>query len=419
MRAAMMRIFLAAAALTAATAARADDLVARGEYLTRAADCAGCHTVPGGAMYAGGRAFTLPMGTVWSPNITPDPTTGIGGYSDDDWLKALQKGVARDGRHLYPAMPYAAYTRMSREDALAIKAYLFSLKPAATRPTPAATMKFPYDQRWGLTFWNLVNAPNRRLEPDTSKSAAWNRGAYLVEALGHCGECHTPRNFMQGLKGDKAFAGANQQGWLAYNISSDKEAGIGGWSDEQLASYLSTGQAPGRGPASGPMAEVVQYSLRYLTQDDIKAIVAYLRDRPAQTDGPPAVQGMPKAVASSDPAGAGLYNQACAGCHLPDGKGRQVPWAALGGSHTAGDVNGTNLVQVLAHGAQMETAQGLVFMHSFTGGYSNAELATIANYTIGQMSGREGKVTAQQIGAARGNDAHKPTDPPPQVAGLR
>jgi mono/diheme cytochrome c family protein len=415
----MMRVFLVAAALIAATAARADDLIAKGEYLTRAADCAGCHTVPGGAMYAGGRAFTLPMGTVWSPNITPDPTTGIGGYSDEDWLRALQKGVARDGRYLYPAMPYAAYTKMSREDALAIKAYLTSLKPVATPPIPAATMKFPYDQRWGLTFWNLINAPDRRLEPDTSKSAAWNRGAYLVEALGHCGECHTPRNFMQGLKGDKAFAGANQQGWLAYNISSDKQAGIGGWSDEQLASYLSTGQAPGRGPASGPMAEVLQYSLRYLSQDDIKAIVAYLRDRPAQTDGPPAVQGVPKAMASSDSVGARLYNQACAGCHLPDGKGRQVPWAALGGAHTTGDVNGINLVQVLAHGTQMETAQGLVFMHSFTGGYSDAELATIANYTIGQMSGREGKVTAQQIGAARGNDAHKPTDPPPQFAGLR
>ena len=425
----MIRTFLLAAlALGAASApasapALADDLVAKGEYLTRAADCAGCHTVPGSPMYAGGRAFTLPMGTVHAPNITPDPKTGIGGYTDEEWLKALQKGVARDGRHLYPAMPYASYTKMSREDALAIKAYLFSLKPVETVPTPAATMKFPYDQRWGLAFWNMVNAPNTRLEPDSAKSAAWNRGAYLVEALGHCGECHTPRNFMQGLKDAKAFAGANQQGWLAYNLSSDKQAGLGGWSDEQLASYLSTGQAPGRGPASGPMAEVIQYSLRYLTQDDIKAMVAYLRDRPAQPDGPPAVQGVPKAVAlsasSGDSPGAHLYNQACAGCHLPDGKGRQSPWAALGGTHSTGDVNGTNLVQVLAHGSQMETAQGLVFMHSFTGGYSDRELAAIANYTISQMSGRQGQVTPQQIGAARGTDAHKPTDPPSQVAGLK
>ncbi len=413
----MMRTVLLAALALGAVSARADDLIAKGEYLTRAADCAACHTAPGGLMYAGGRAFALPMGTLYSPNITPDRKTGIGGYSDDEWLKALQTGVARDGRHLYPAMPYASYTKLSREDALAIKAYLFSLKPVETAPTQAATMKFPYDQRWGLVFWNMINAPDRRLQPDGTKSAGWNRGAYLVQGLGHCGECHTPRNFMQGLSGGKAFAGANQQGWLAYNISSDKQAGIGSWSDAQLASYLSTGQAPGRGPASGPMAEVISLSLRYLTQEDIRAMVAYLRDRPPQTDGPPAVQSV-SAAPSPDPLGTHLFNQACAGCHLPDGKGRQSPWAALGGSHTAGDVTGANLVQILAHGSQMETAQGQVFMHSFAGAYSDRELAAIANYTIGQMSGRQGQVTPQQIGAARGTDAHKPTDPSPQLAGL-
>ena len=133
-------------------------------------------------------------------SVAADARLRIGGYTDEEWIKALQKGVARDGRHLYPAMPYASYTKMSREDALAIKAYLFSLKPVETAPTPAATMKFPYDQRWGLAFWNMVNAPNHRLEPDTSKSAAWNRGAYLVEALGHCGECHTPRAFTGGAR---------------------------------------------------------------------------------------------------------------------------------------------------------------------------------------------------------------------------
>ncbi len=415
----MMRMTLAASALLiAATGARADDLVAKGEYLARAADCAPCHTATGGYLYAGGRAFVLPMGTVYSPNITPDPKNGIGGYSDEDWLAVLQKGVARDGRHLYPAMPYASYTKLSREDALAIKAYLFSLKPLETRPTQPAAMKFPYDQRWGLAFWNVVNAPNKRFEPDAAKSASWNRGAYLVEALGHCGECHTPRNFMQGLRDAKAYSGANQQGWIAYNISSDKTAGIGGWTDEQLATYLSSGQAPGRGPASGPMAEVIGYSLRYLTPDDIKAMVAYLRDRPAQPDGPPAVPATVTAAAS-DPKGAHLYNQACAGCHLQDGKGRQSPWAALGGSHSTGDVNGANLVQILAHGSQMETAQGLMFMHSFTGGYTDQELASIANYTISQMSGRQGQVTAQQIKAARGPDDHKLTDPPPQVAGVK
>jgi len=415
-------LFAASALLLSAVTARAADLVAKGEYLTHAADCASCHTVPGGAMFTGGRAFVLPkMGTVYSPNITPDQTTGIGAYSDDEWVKALRRGIGRDGKHLYPVMPYAEYAKLTRADALAIKAYLSSLKPVSATQ-PANVMKFPFDQRWGLLFWNLVNAPSGEFSQDTTKSAAWNRGAYLVEGAGHCGECHSPRNFMQGLKSAKAFAGANQQNWLAYNISSDKTAGIGSWTDEQLATYLSTGQAPGRGPASGPMAEVIEYSLRYLTLDDIKAVVTYLRTVPTQPDGPPAVTGPVTAAASpsptGDPMGAHLYNQACAGCHLPDGTGRQSLWAALGGSHTASDPAGTNLVQVLAHGTQIETAQGTMFMHSFTGGYSSSELASIANYLIGQ-SGRQGQVTAQQIEAERGTDGHKPTDPPPQVVGSR
>jgi mono/diheme cytochrome c family protein len=226
---------------------------------------------------------------------------------------------------------------------------------------------------------------------------------------------------MQGLKDAKAFSGANQQSWLAYNISSDKGSGIGSWTDDQLAQYLSTGQAPGRGPASGPMAEVIEYSLRYLNPDDIKAIVTYLRTVPAQPDGPAAAPATFTATAAvpADAMGAHLYNQACAGCHLPDGTGRQSPWAALGGSHTASDPAGTNLVQVLAHGSQIETAQGLMFMHSFTGGYTSGELASIANYLISQTSGRQGQVTARQIEAERGTDAHKPTDPPPQVVGLK
>jgi mono/diheme cytochrome c family protein len=408
----MLRFMLVAFALASAVAARADDRIIRGEYLTRAADCAACHTVPGGHLYAGGRAIVTPFGAIYAPNITPDPTTGIGSYGDDEWVRMLRQGIARNGGHLYPAMPYGSYARMTRDDALAIKAYLFSLKPIAA-PKPDNQIRFPFDQRWGLALWNLLNVSDKAFEPTTGKSAAWNRGAYLVEALGHCGECHTPRNFMQGLKDDKAYAGAAQQGWLAYNLSSDKTAGLGGWSDAQLAEYLSTGKAAGRGPASGPMAEVVEYSLRYMTQDDIAAIVTYLRDVPAQSDGPAAAPATIAAV-SEDPLGAHIFNEACAGCHLPNGTGRQSPWAALGGSHTASDVDGTNLVQILAHGSQIETADGLMFMHSFTGGYTDEELAAASNYLIGVTSGRKGMVTPQKIKAERGPDDHKPTDPPPQ-----
>ena len=277
---------LLAAPIHAKAADAHSDLIAHGEYVTRAADCEGCHTTPGGTPFAGGRAFNLPFGVLYSPNITPDKATGIAGYSDDEWVSALQTGVARGGKHLYPAMPYTSYTLMTRDDALAIKAYLFSLAPVQAT-IPDNQFRFPFNQRWGMMFWNLLNNPDRRFQPDPAKSADYNRGAYLVDALGHCGECHTPRNLTMGLKTSRRFAGAEQVGWQAFNLTSDRTNGIGGWTDAQLEQYLSTGHADGHGPASGPMAEAVEYSMRYLKPEDIHAVVTYLRGIPAQPDGPP------------------------------------------------------------------------------------------------------------------------------------
>jgi mono/diheme cytochrome c family protein len=381
--------------LLAAGAQAADN----GEYLTRAADCAACHTRPGGAPFTGGRALKLPVGTIYTPNITPDPDTGIGKYTDDEWVNALQRGIGHGGKYLYPAMPYNSYTLMSRQDALAIKAYLFSLKPVHAE-APANDLRFPFNQRWTLWFWNKLNNPDHRFEPDTSKSADWNRGAYLVTALEHCGQCHTPRNWMQGLKEGDRFAGAKQAGWLAYNITSDKAHGIGGWSDADLKQYLSTGTAPGHGPASGPMAEAITNSLRYLTATDIAAIVTYLRDVPAQPAGPQAVAATTTHPAP-DPLGARVFADACAGCHLPNGQGRQSAWASLAGDHSAGDPAGTNMLQILAHGSELRTNDGLVFMHTFTGAFSDAELAAVANYVSTQFAGRESQVSPQEIQAVR------------------
>jgi len=384
-------------------AARADaqsDLVARGEYITRAADCVACHTAPGGKPFAGGRAFTLPFGVLYSPNITPDQSTGIAGYSDDDWVRMLHDGIGRDGKYLYPAMPYTSYTLMTREDALAVKAYLMSLAPVPAK-VPDNQIRFPFNQRWGMFFWNFLNNPDRRFQADDSKSVEYNRGGYLVDALGHCGECHTPRNFMMALKQSKKFAGEEQAGWLDYNLTSDRTSGLGGWSDAQLEQYLSTGHADGHGVASGPMAEVVGYSLRYLKPEDIHAVVTYLRGVPAQPDGPPAPQdGAP--LAATDTLGRRLFVQSCAGCHLPSGDGRQSPWAALRGSHTAADPAGTNLVQVLIQGTQIQTSQGLMFMHSFSGAYTDEELAALGNYVISQFGFRQGAITPSQIRAQRG-----------------
>jgi mono/diheme cytochrome c family protein len=384
--------------LLAAKAHAATDQVARGEYLTRAADCVGCHSAPGRAAWTGGREFVLPFGKVYSPNLTPDKDTGIGQYTDAEWVHMIHDGIGHGGKHLYPVMPYNSYTRVTDEDALAIKAYLFTLPAVRAEPIPNQ-LKFPFNQRWLMVFWNLFNNPDSRLATNTAKSPEWNRGAYLVEGLGHCAQCHTPRNFMQGLS-DRAFAGAVQLGWLAYNLTSDREHGLGAWSDAQLDQYLSTGRAEGHGPASGPMAEAVSNSLRYLTQSDIHAIVVYLRDVPTRNDGPPVTPVSPTPV-SYDPRGQQIFLEACAGCHLPDGKGRQSSWAGLAGSHTAGDSDGQNIVQVLTRGTQVETADGLMFMHAFDRAYTDPELAAVANYTVERFGGRDGKVTPAQIHDAR------------------
>src|SRR5450755_2774335 len=242
-------------------------LIERGEYLTRAADCAVCHTAKGGERFAGGRAFVLPFGTIYSTNITPDADTGIGAYTDADFLNAVHKGVGRGNVRLYPAMPYASYTYMSDADALAIKAYLFSLKPVHAS-APQNTLEFPFNQRALMGVCSALFNSDTRFRPHVERGPEWNRGAYLVEALGHCGECHTPRNLFQALNTRQRFSGTVQAGWRAYNITPDRSSGLGAWSDADIVHYLSLGHADGHGTAAGPMGEVVDESLSKLTPGD-------------------------------------------------------------------------------------------------------------------------------------------------------
>jgi mono/diheme cytochrome c family protein len=374
------------------------ELVARGAYLARAADCAACHTRPGGKAFGGGVAFTLPFGTLYSTNITADRDTGIGGWSDDDFVRALHQGVGKDGRNLYPAFPYTSYTAMTRDDAVAIKAYLFSLPPVHAPALPNQ-LTFPFDQRWGLTVWKLMFLDERRFRPDPARNQAQNRGAYLASALGHCDECHTPRNLLMGLNSSKAYAGGEASGWRAYNLTNDHESGLGEWTDAQLQQFLSSGQAEDHGPAAGPMAEVVEDSLRYLTPEDIQAMVVYLRTVPAQRGD---LQTGPRvAESAADARGRRLFAQACTGCHLPSGEGRQSPWASLRGDHSARDPSGVNVVQALTHGSRIETSQGPMFMHSFAAGYSDDELAAIGNFVIGQFGLRQGSITPKEVHARR------------------
>jgi mono/diheme cytochrome c family protein len=379
------------------------ELVAQGEYLARAADCAACHTQPGAKAYAGGVAFKLPFGTLYSTNITADRETGIGRWSDDDFVRALHQGVAQDGRNLYPAFPYTSYTTMTRQDAVAIKAYLFSLPTVRATDTPNQ-LPFPFNQRWTLTLWKWMFLDEHRFRPDPTRSELENRGTYLSTALGHCGECHTPRNILMGMNTRKALTGAEISGWHAYNLTSDRASGLGEWTDGQLQQFLSTGHAEDHGPAAGPMADVVENSTRYLTPEDVQAMVVYLRSLPARSSGYKIQAAGP--LASTDTRGRRLFVQACTGCHLLDGEGRQSGWTALRGVHSARESSGKNVVQVLIQGSTIETGQGAMFMESFIGGYSDDELAAIGNFVIGQFGHRQGTITPEQVRAQNASAAH-------------
>ncbi len=384
------------------------DRIARGQYLARAADCEACHTAKGGTPFAGGLAFRLPYGVIYSPNITPDKETGIGGWSDADFLRAVHQGVDDEGVPLYPAMPYAAFTYMTDADVLAIKGYLFSL-PAVHREAPATRLIFPFNQRRLMTVWAKLFNPGHRFQPNLDRSPEWNRGAYLAEAMAHCGDCHTPRNLLQALDNRRKYAGAVASGWKAYNISSDRLTGVGAWSDAELAQYLSEGHAPGRGSAAGPMGEAVDLSLSHLTPTDIRALVAYVRTAPAVSTPslpPPKIDPAPAGhklgvEAGYDPRGKQIFEGACASCHGWTGTGSLTPWATLTGSRAVNDPTAVNVAQVVLSGAQRRTPQGVAYMPAFGSAYSDTEVAAVANYVTARFGAKPSSVTPRQVEALR------------------
>ncbi len=380
-------------------------LVERGEYLTRAADCGVCHTAKGGEPFAGGRAFVLPFGTMYSTNITPDADTGIGAYTDADFLNALHKGVGRGNVNLYPAMPYASYTYMSDADALAIKAYLFSLKPLKAA-APPNTLAFPFNQRSLMRIWSRLFNPDQRYQPNTERDAVWNRGAYLAEAMGHCGECHTPRNLAFALDNRHKYAGTVQAGWRAYNITADRSSGVGAWSDADLSHYLS-GHADARGAASGPMGEAVDASLEYLQPSDLAALVTYLRTVPSvATADLPEPRAAPAEASfvqgsTASPSGRAVYAGACAGCHGWTGISPGIAAATLTGTRAVNDATATNVAQVVIHGGERRAPAGPSNMPAFGSAYSDSEIASVANYVTARFGAQGSELTAAQVAKLR------------------
>lgn len=263
---------------------RPADAVKQGEYLFHAALCEVCHTAEGGKFLAGGRAIPSPFGTFYSPNITPDKRYGIGAWSDEDFVRALRQGVAPDGRHYYPAFPYTAYTRLRREDMLAIKAYLDTVAPVA-QPNRDHDLSWYVRWRWPLGLWKWLYFTPGEFQPDPAHDAAWNRGAYLATAAAHCGECHTPRTVLGGLDEERRYAGAKDgpEGESTPNITPDKKTGIGTWTVSMLNFYLEVGMDPKGDFAGSLMAKVIDKGTSKLTPEDRTAISTYILAQPAKT----------------------------------------------------------------------------------------------------------------------------------------
>ena len=384
-----------------------ESLIKKGEYLAKAADCLVCHTEKGGEAYAGGFAFVLPFGTLYSTNITPDKTTGIGSYTDAQFLAAMHRGVRQDGANLYPAMPYTSYTYITDADALAIKAYLFSLPPVHLANKPNA-LAFPFNQRWAMGVWSALFNANERFTPAADRSPEWNRGAYLAEALAHCGECHTPRNLAFALDNRKKFGGALTAGWRAYNISADQTSGVGAWHDEELFTYLAKGHAAGHGSAAGPMGEAVDESFSQFAPEDIKAIVTYLRSVPsvASTDLPStlaaaAPDSHKEGRATAESRGKQIYEGACVSCHGWSGVSDISEFATLTGARAVNDPHGTNVAQIVLAGMKRSSPAGAVEMPAFGAAYSNSDIAAVSNYVTTRFGSSASTLTTAEIAKMR------------------
>ena len=377
--------------------------IERGRYLAIAGDCSSCHTVPGsGQPFAGGRPIETPFGVVVGANITPDPDTGIGAWSDETFVRALREGKGHNGQLLYPAMPYPYYTKLTESDALAIRAYLNTVKPVRNAVV-SNKLPFPFDVREGMAAWNALYFKSGEFKPDPTKSAEWNRGAYLVQGLGHCGACHTPKTQLGGDDRARTFQGNALQGWFAPNITNDTERGLGGWSVADIVAYLKNGHNATTA-STGIMGEEITLSSSQMTDGDLTAIATYLKDLPGQTSSP-------AAVSASDPtmtAGGAIYADECSACHGMDGKGVPYLFPSLAGSPNVRSVDPVSLTRVLIEGARSvatanePTGPG---MPSFAWKLSDDQVAAVLTYIRNSWGASASPVDPRQVEQARARAA--------------
>jgi mono/diheme cytochrome c family protein len=366
---------VAAGTLCALTTANAKDATPqeRGKYLATAADCTSCHTAEGGKPFAGGYALKSPFGTLYGSNITPDKATGIGAWDKADFERAVRQGIRKDGSYLYPAMPYGSYAKLTDDDVDALWSYFQSVTPVSNA-VRKADLAFPFNIREGLAAWRGLYFKPAVFVAEQGKAPAWNRGAYLVQALGHCDECHTPRNLAQALESQHELTGSQIEGWYAPNISGDASSIVHQWSSEQLFQFLKSGKAPNNSKATGPMQEVVEDSLRYLTDADLRAITAYLKDQPA---GATPLRASPQKFARLA-SGKAVYEDNCSSCHQSDGKGRAGTVPALAGNDVVTAREPYNVVMAILEGFPAQGSWGA--MGSFAKTLNDDQIADVTNY---------------------------------------
>ncbi|HXS40763.1 MAG TPA: cytochrome c [Stellaceae bacterium] len=414
-------IFLAAAlaVLGSATLAQAQPSASgaetptdKGEYLARAGDCVACHTVPGGKAFAGGLKMGTPLGAIYSTNITPDPETGIGQYSFEDFERAVRRGVAKDGHRLYPAMPYPSYAKITDDDMHALYTFFMKEVPPVKEPNKPSEIRGVLSWRWPLAIWNVLFTKSGAYTPNPDHDAAWNRGAYLVEGLGHCGACHTPRGWAFQEKALDASSGAYLQGaeldaWSAPNLRGDVRTGLGSWSQEELATFLKDGHNM-KGVAFGSMLDVVNNSTPYLTDEDVSAMAAYLKSLPATAQQAAYVydDATTKSLQSGKPqeAGAAIYLGSCVSCHGIDGKGQTPFMPPLAGNPVVLDNNPSSLINLVLNGAEPLIVKGTpdsYRMPQYRVQLTDAEIASVLSFVRSAWGNGASPVTSDRVKTLR------------------
>jgi mono/diheme cytochrome c family protein len=373
--------------------------IERGRYLAILGDCASCHTVPGSNRpFAGGRLIETPFGNIVATNITPDPNTGIGSWSDDAFDAAVRNGVRPDGSLLYPAMPYNDYTKMSREDTLAIRAYLNTVTPVRNA-VDANTLPFPFNIRAAMRFWNALYFNPGDYVPDPRKSDEWNRGAFLVQGPGHCTACHTGKSFLGGDKARQYLKGAYLQGWSAPNITNEARLGLGDWSLQDLFAYLKSGHNRITA-ATGPMAEVVTLSTSLMSDSDLKAIAVYLKSLPGESYGPSPLPSGDRAMI----AGGAIYRDQCSACHGLNGNGVAELFPSLASSPMVKSDDPTSSIRIILRGARSvdtpsaPTGPG---MPSYGKQLDDSEVAAVLTYVRNAWGHPATAVSARDIAKVR------------------